>query len=185
MGQIKPKEYELKTGEKLTVRAAVPDDAPALIEQAHIILTEDLYNITTFEEFEMTVEKEREWIQEHIDHPARIVLVAELAGSIAGGLGFENSSRKRLEHHGILHMGVHPQFRDKGVGTALVQSLIDWAKQNPIVEKLCLIVFATNEPAIRLYKKMGFLEEGRRLRHVTIADGEYVDAILMARFVED
>ena len=27
MGQIDPKEYELKTGERLTVRTAVPDDA--------------------------------------------------------------------------------------------------------------------------------------------------------------
>ena len=185
MGQIKPEECKLKTGEKLVVRTAVPDDAPALIEQAYIILTEDLYNVTTLDEFKKTVEQEREWIQEHIDHPAQIALVAELAGSIVGGLGFENRSRKRLQHYGTLHMGVHPQFRDKGVGTALVQSLIDWAKQNPIVEKLCLIVFATNEPAIRLYKKMGFVEEGLRLRHVKIADGKYVDVILMARFVED
>ena len=71
------------------------------------------------------------------------------------------------------------------VRTALVQSLIGWTKENPIIEKLCLMVFATNGPAIRLYRKMGFLEEGRRSRHVKIADGEYVEVILMSRFVKD
>lgn len=185
MSKTEPKEYELKTGEKLVIRTAVPEDAQALLEHARVILTEDLYNVTTLEEFEMTVEKECEWIQQHIDHPARIVLVAELAGSIVGGLGFENRSRKRLQHYGTLHMGVQPQHRGKGVGTALLQSLIDWAKQNPTIEKLCLMVFATNQPAIGFYTRMGFTEDGRRLRHVKIADEKYVDAILMYMFVKD
>ncbi|MHC4388942.1 MAG: GNAT family N-acetyltransferase [Planctomycetota bacterium] len=184
MSQIEPKEHELKTGEKLLVRAAVPEDAEALLEHARVILTEDLYNVTTLEEFDMTVEKEREWIQKHIDHPAQIVLAAELGGCIVGGLGLENHSRKRLQHYGTLHMGVHPQHRGKGVGTALLQSLIDWAKGNPTIEKLCLMVFATNQPAIGFYRRMGFVEEGRRARHVRIADGGYVDVILMARFVK-
>jgi RimJ/RimL family protein N-acetyltransferase len=185
MGQIKPEECKLKTGEKLVVRTAVPDDAQALLEYAHVIFVEDLFNVTTLDEFKKTVEQESEWLQVHYDDPAHIALAAEVNGSLVGFLGFENGSRKRLSHQGTLHMGVLPEFREKGVGTALVQSLIDWAKQNPIVEKLCLMVFATNQPAIRLYKKMGFLEEGRRLRHVKITDEKYVDTILMARSVED
>jgi len=71
------------------------------------------------------------------------------------------------------------------VRTALVQSLIGWTKENPAIEKVTLEVFATNEVAIGLYKKSGFLEEGRRLRHVKIADEKYVDVILMSRFVND
>jgi RimJ/RimL family protein N-acetyltransferase len=184
MSQIEPKEYELKTGEKLLVRTAVPEDAEALLEHFHLIVTEDLYNVTTLGEVKETVETERKWIQKHIDHPARIALVAELTGSVAGMLDFENSHHKRVEHHGVLRMGVKKQFRAKGIGTALLQSLIDWAKENPIIEKVALEVFATNQPAIGFYRKMGFVEEGRRARHVKIADGEYVDVILMARFVK-
>ena len=148
-------------------------------------LAEDLYNVTTLEEFKKTVEQERKWIQAHHDEPAHLALVAEVNGSLTGFLDFEKGSRKRLAHQGTLQMSVRPEFREKGIGTALVQSLIGWAKENPAIEKVTLEVFATNEAAIRLYGKMGFVEEGRRVRHVKIADGEYVDVILMYVFVKD
>jgi RimJ/RimL family protein N-acetyltransferase len=45
------------------------------------------------------------------------------------------------------------------VGTALLQALLEWAESSPVIEKVCLDVFATNEPAIRLYKNLGFIEE--------------------------
>jgi len=185
MSKIAAREYKLKTGEKIVIRTAVLDDAPAILEHARIILAEDLYNVGTLDEFKLTVEKEREWIQQHIDHPAQIVLVAELGGSIVGILNLENGSRQRLSHVGSFGMSVQPEFREKGIGTALLQSLIRWAKENPVIEKVTLAVFATNRPAIDLYKKMGFLEEGRRVRGIKIADGKYVDDILMYRFVKD
>ena len=184
MSQIKPKEYKLKTGETVIIRTAVPDDAEAVLEHARLILAKDMYNVTTLEEFEMTAEQEREWIQAHYDKPAHIALVSEINESLVGFLGFENGSRKRLAHQGTLHMSVRAQFRGKGIGKALLQSLIDWAEENPAIDKVALSVFAANRPAINLYKKMGFLEEGRRLRAIKIKDGQYVDDILMYRFVK-
>jgi RimJ/RimL family protein N-acetyltransferase len=184
MSETAAREYELKTGQKLTVRPAVPDDAQAILDLAHLILTEDLYNIRTLDEFKMTIEAEREWIQSHLDNPGRIILVAELNRSVVAMLAFENSSRKRLAHRGTLHMSVHPQHRRNGVGTALLQSLLEWAQKNPVIEKVKLAVFATNQPAMNLYAKMGFLEEGRRRQEVKLADGIYVDEILMYRFVK-
>jgi RimJ/RimL family protein N-acetyltransferase len=185
MSKTGPKEYKLTTGETVIIRTAVPDDAQALLEYVHVIFVEDLYNVTTLDEFKKTVEEERKWLKAHYDEPAHIALVAEVNGSLVGFLGFENGSRKRLAHQGTLHMSVQPQFRGKGIGTALLQSLIDWAEENPTIEKLCLVVFATNKPAIGLYKKLGFLEEGHRVRQVKIADGKYVDVILMYKFVKD
>jgi RimJ/RimL family protein N-acetyltransferase len=185
MSETAPREYTLSTGEKLIIRTAAPDDAQAALDLAHIILTEDLYNIRTLEEFKMTVEAEREWIQSHLDNPGQIILIAELKGCVVGMLGFENSSRKRLAHRGTLHMSVHPQHRRNGIGTALLQSLLEWAQKNPVIEKVKLAVFATNQPALSLYSKMGFLEEGRRKQEVKLAEGKYVDEILMYRFVKD
>ncbi len=185
MSKIAAREYKLKTGEKVVIRTAVLDDAPAILEHARIILAEDLYNVSMLDEFQKTIVEEKQWIQEHINHPCQIILVAELGGSIVGMLGFENGSRKRLAHQGAMHMSVRPEFRRKGIGIALLQSLVDWAEENPVIEKVTLAVFATNRPAIDLYKKMGFLEEGRRVRGIKIADGKYVDDILMYRFVKD
>jgi RimJ/RimL family protein N-acetyltransferase len=47
-----------------------------------------------------------------------------------------------------------------------------------------LAVFATNARAIGLYRKLGFVEEGRRPREVKFGADQYVDDILMYRFVK-
>jgi RimJ/RimL family protein N-acetyltransferase len=70
-----------------------------------------------------------------------------------------------------------------GIGTALLQTLIDWAEANPLIEKIGMAVFANNERAIRLYRKLGFVEEGRRPREMKLGPGWYVDDVLMYRFV--
>ena len=68
--------------------------------------------------------------------------------------------------------------RRRGIGTALMEEATKWARASGIT-KVELHVFPHNEPAIELYRKLGFREEGRRRRHYRIGGG-YVDAILMA-----
>ncbi len=184
MAEITAQNRKLKTGQLVTIRTARPDDAEAIIRHAKTILAEDLFNVTTLEEFQQTVETERKWIQEHLDHAGRILLVAESGGRIAGMLGVENAGRKRLEHIGNMHMSVHPEFRRMGVAAALMDAVIGWAEKDPVIEKLTLEVFSTNEAAIRLYEKMGFQREGTRAKAVKLGEGKYVDDILMAKFVK-
>jgi putative acetyltransferase len=63
----------------------------------------------------------------------------------------------------------------------LMATLIDWALRTR-VEKIELIVRSTNQPAIRLYRKFGFVEEGRFRNRVRLADGDYIDDVSMAWF---
>ncbi len=177
--------YRLRDGRDILIRPARVEDAEQLLNHARIIIAEDLYNITTLEEFKQTVEEERKWISKHISERGYALLVAELDGAIVGLIGFENSSRRRLAHRGTLHMSVHPAHRRKGVGTALLKSLLAWAASNPVIEKVKLRVFASNTPAVRLYQKMGFAEEGRRMKEVKLGPGRYADEILMYKFVKD
>ena len=71
----------------------------------------------------------------------------------------------------------------KEIATVLLQSLIDWAAAKPLIEKIGLTVHANNENAIRLYRKFGFIEEGRRSKELKLGPDIYVDDILMYRFV--
>jgi RimJ/RimL family protein N-acetyltransferase len=71
--------------------------------------------------------------------------------------------------------------RGRGVGTALLQAAVEWARSSG-VRKLELHVFPWNEPAMRLYEKFGFEREGYRKAHYR-RDGKDVDAILMALIV--
>jgi GNAT superfamily N-acetyltransferase len=76
--------------------------------------------------------------------------------------------------------GVHDDFRQRGIGTALLAAVVEVADRWLGLKRLQLTVYADNEPAIRLYRKFGFEKEGR-LRAFAFRDGVYVDALAIAR----
>lgn len=71
----------------------------------------------------------------------------------------------------------------RGLSKLLIENLLKWAKYNPYIEKISLGVFSTNERAIALYKKMGFVEEGRKINEIKLHDNEYIDDVLMYKMV--
>ena len=83
-------------------------------------------------------------------------------------------------HVADLGLMVAAARRRQGVGTALMNAAEDWAR-GARVTKLELHVFPHNDPAIRLYEKLGYEREGVRRRHYARADGSYSDVILMAK----
>lgn len=60
------------------------------------------------------------------------------------------------------------------------EALLDWARANPAVHKIELLVRAENLPAVALYRAFGFVEEGRLRDRVRLSDGRYVDDVSMA-----
>jgi RimJ/RimL family protein N-acetyltransferase len=79
---------------------------------------------------------------------------------------------------GEIGMMVAAPWRGRGVGTALVVAAIAWARAQGL-HKLALSVFPHNQAAIALYRKSGFVEEGRLVRHIRRADGQLWDLIEM------
>jgi RimJ/RimL family protein N-acetyltransferase len=80
--------------------------------------------------------------------------------------------------YGEIAMMVARSWRGKGVGAALVAAGIDLARTGGL-HKLSLSVFPHNVAAIGLYRKFGFVEEGRRVRHMRRTNGEIWDLIEM------
>ncbi len=74
-------------------------------------------------------------------------------------------------------MYVRPDARQAGVGRRLVEAVIDFARQR--VELLQLSVVSDNEPARRLYARLGFVEYGVEKNSLK-QGGRYYDEILMA-----
>lgn len=107
---------------------------------------------------------------------AATATVAVADGAIVGTIHVEVSRFGFAD----LAMLVDRGWRGRGVGTALVLAAVDWARAEGL-HKLCLEVFAHNAPAIALYRKCGFVDEGRRVRQYRRANGEIWDAILMGR----
>jgi len=84
-------------------------------------------------------------------------------------------------HSGSLGMGVLNDYRGRGYGTRLMNEAILAAKGSGI-ERVELMVYESNVPAIRLYEKRGFVHEGVKKRARKL-DGKYEDVLLMALFL--
>jgi RimJ/RimL family protein N-acetyltransferase len=101
-------------------------------------------------------------------------LVACVDGALVGELRVEPTGFG----FGEIGMMVAARWRGSGVGSALVEAAIDWARARGL-HKLALSVFPHNEAAIALYRKFGFVEEGRRVKHLRRRNGELWDLVEM------
>ena len=81
----------------------------------------------------------------------------------------------------MLGISVIGHSQGKGVGTALMKAMTDYADQWTTFLRIELSVYTDNANAIALYKKFGFEQEGV-LRHYGLRNGRFDDVISMARF---
>lgn len=109
-------------------------------------------------------------------------LAAELDGRVVGALGLHVQTNPRRRHCAGIGMGVHDDFRGRGVGTALLAAALDLADNWLGLRRIELEVYVDNAAAIRLYEKHGFAIEGTR-RDYAFRAGGYVDAYAMARLL--
>ena len=84
-------------------------------------------------------------------------IVAEDQGKVAGYVGAQTV----LGESDMMNLAVHPDFRRQGIGERLVTELIAKLKQLGS-HFLVLEVRVSNDPAIALYEKLGFVQVGRR-----------------------
>jgi L-phenylalanine/L-methionine N-acetyltransferase len=127
-----------------------------------------------------SVGDERRYLKAVRRYPHAAVFVAERVrdGAVVGRLSLARDTHPASAHVADLGLMVAMDARRQGVGRALLEAAVDWAR-GAGVRKLELHVFPWNEPAIALYERFGFEREGFRKGHYRRAD-EYVDAILMA-----
>jgi RimJ/RimL family protein N-acetyltransferase len=163
----------------INIRHATPDDAEALVAYMHKLVNEPHNNIVLDPgQWTMTVEEERDFLRKRGEEDDGIFFVAECAGRIVGVASIRREARPTAHHAASLGVSVDIDHRRKGIGTALMRSLIDWAKENQL-RRVELKVFVRNPGAIALYEKLGFVKEGLH-RMVFCKQGQWVDEYTMA-----
>ncbi len=80
-------------------------------------------------------------------------------------------------------MSIQEAYTNQGIGGSLIETLLEWDEKDNRVEKVSLEVFSNNRRAIHVYNKYGFTEEGIRKKQVKLGPGEYLDVIVMSRFI--
>ena len=108
-------------------------------------------------------------------------MVALADGEVVGHLAITREEHPVTEHVATLGLGVAPEWRRKGVADALMSEAIRWGRSVG-VRKIILTVFPDNLAAIRLYRKFGFVDEGRFVNHAKKPYG-YRDELLMGRWL--
>lgn len=183
MATVEPRNIRLKDGKEIVLRSAEENDAPGLLEFVQIVARDGDGMIAEPDELTRTEEQQRAWIRAPHENPREVVLVAEDRGQIVGVVNFQIGKARRRSHSGSFGMSVHPEWRSRGVGNALLGRLIEWATSVKEIEKIFLGVRADNPRAIALYKKHGFVECGCLKNEVRLSHGMYVDDLWMERFV--
>lgn len=163
--------------ERLVVRRATPGDASALVELGEAVASEPEGWLISDGSWR-TPGEERRFLRALRRYNDAAVFVAELPDGIVGRLSLGRDPHPASRHVADLGLMVAAAHRRRGIGKALLETAVDWARESG-VRKLELHVFPHNEAAMGLYESFGFRREGLRRGHYRRGP-EYLDAVLMA-----
>ncbi len=109
--------------------------------------------------------------------------VADDGGRIVGWCDIRRETVPIYAHEGMLGMGLLAEYRGRGLGKRLIRAALDAARAAGF-ERVSLSVYARNTRAVALYRKVGFVMEGTRIRGKKL-DGAYDDVHMMAYFMDN
>lgn len=138
--------------------------------------------VDSFRECLDSVARERRWLMTLQAHPPAESrefwkkIIAEnapaffaLSGQqVVGWIDIKPHPEEGVRHRGTLGMGIQHDFRGRGIGARLMEAALAKAKKRGLI-RVELTVYASNPVAYALYRKFGFVEEGR------MAKGRYLD----------
>jgi RimJ/RimL family protein N-acetyltransferase len=151
-----------RSGLGFTIRPASSDDVTELVALRDSVAAEGLW---------VAAEPgERSTLEESLALAGMLTqgglaLVVEVEGRLAGQLAVHRRQGRYELHTGELSITVDRDHRDQGLGRALLETAVDWARAVRL-RKLSLGVFPENLRARALYRSVGFVEEGVLRRHL-------------------
>ncbi len=105
--------------------------------------------------------------------------IVAVQGTMIVGFAGLYVSAGRQAHIGSFTLSVHEDYQRRGIGLLLMRGLVGIAFGPMRLARLQATVFADNEPALSLYRRLGFCVEGRLSRFVLRGDG-FMDGFLIA-----
>lgn len=90
-------------------------------------------------------------------------------------------SRHAADEEELLLIAVLPKYRDRGLGQVLIDRLFDAAGARGVTR--IFLEMRRGNPAVHLYRKVGFEPIGKRTNYYKMADGTRIDAITFGRTI--
>jgi len=133
----------------------------------------------------ISLEEEKEYLTsllQEIDQRKALHLLAFHQNELIGVAGIDMVDRTS-RHVGELGISIHKNFRGEGIGTLLMEMVIQEAvKTIPLLEIITLEVFSNNLIGTEMYKKQGFIPYGCLPRGIKL-ENRYEDLVLMSKTV--
>ncbi len=161
----------------IVIRKATKGDVSAILKNLKKVAKEQVYL-----GIEEVTPVHRRYHTDRLKDRKCLTIVALVEGKIVGSLTLWHSGLEKMKHVRELGMLVIEGYREIGVGRALMDYALNWARRQKGVEKVVLGVFSTNKRAMRLYRSFGFKVEGV-LKRQHILKGKYADEFRMGVFV--
>lgn len=182
--EIYRKEYILKDGNPLIIRAPELEDAQGLITQMKRVDKETKFLARELDEFQFTEEQERKFIQNCKEDKNFFFMIGEVEGQIVANCSVGViQNKKRYLHRAGMGIAILKSYWNKGIGKLMMQECITWCRKNQ-VEQLELEVVVENQRAITMYKSFGFEIHGTKKRALKYSDGTYADEYHMILFLD-
>lgn len=162
----------------VTITKARPEDAEEILNYLKSAGSETDNLSFGSEGLPISIEEERAYLQTLAESSSSVMFVAKKDGMIIGNASFSQMTRTRLSHRGEFGISVLKNYWGQGIGSMLLEAIIDFAGTTAHAEIISLEVRSDNQRAISLYKKYGFQKIGEFPGFFKI-DGEYVDFDLM------
>ena len=166
----------------LIIEKAKPADAAEMLAYLKQIGGETDNLTFGSEGLPFTVEQEADYFRSMEQSTSSVMFLAKLDGKIAGTAGFSAPVRERLRHRGEMNISVSKAVWGMGIGSKLMEAVIDFARNTAHAEILFLEVRSDNDRAIRLYEKFGFEKTGVA-RGVMKINGQLIDCDLMSLYL--
>ena len=166
-----------RIAEAAIVRPATREDLDELVQHTWAVAAEGRWIGT---EVPFDREARRGMLDRLSSGVSSALLVADT--SAAGGPGVVGHISIDIAPYGVADIGmlIVAGWRGLGLGTVMLDAAIRWATEAG-AHKMALEVWPHNSAALELYRRAGFIEEGRKLRHYRRRNGEVWNAVLMGR----
>ena len=168
---------ERRIADAAIIREAAGEDLGDVVQQIWDVATEARW-LGTEVPFDRDVRRSR--LDALLTGSSSTLLVADT--SKAGGPGLVGHISVAIAPYGVADIGmlIIAGWRGLGLGKSLLDAAIEWSTAAG-AHKMALEVWPHNSSALELYRRAGFVEEGRKRRHYRRRNGEIWDAVLMGR----
>ena len=154
--RLRDKRVPLRDGREACLRALRPGEGPLLAELMREVCADTPYMARTPEEWDLPPEQAEAFVGAVNDSPYGLLIAAEIGGTVAGTCQLSLMHRRKTAHRGEIAIGVRREFRELGLGGALMREAIEFARACGL-SQLELSYIEGNERARRLYARFGFV----------------------------